>query len=73
MNLFSVLGVNHSPLAQEFSKKGIPVSYRGKLWCQIFNVDVDDVVSLTISALYCTHSKYKHGMHFAGLILMFSY
>ena len=40
----TVVGVNHAPLAQEYSKKGVPMSYRGKLWAQILNVIVGDVV-----------------------------
>ena len=40
-----VLGQNHAPLAQEYAKKGVPLSYRAKIWTQILNVSVDDIVS----------------------------
>lgn len=38
-----VLGAQRSALAQEFAKKGCPLSQRGALWCQMLGVDVDDV------------------------------
>ena len=34
----------HAPIAQEYAKKGVPLSYRAKIWTQILNVNVDDVV-----------------------------
>ena len=40
-----VLGQSHAPLAQEYAKKGVPLSYRAKIWTQILNVSVDDIVS----------------------------
>lgn len=40
-----VIAATHSPLAQEYAKKGCPVSNRGQIWCHILNVHVDDVVS----------------------------
>lgn len=43
--LFVVIGASHAPLAQEYSKKGVPLSFRAKLWMQILNVTVDDIVS----------------------------
>ena len=44
--MVSVIAAQQSPLAQEFAKKGSPVSYRGQIWCQILNVNIDDVVSM---------------------------
>lgn len=43
--MISVLAVGHSPLAQEFAKKGCPIGFRARLWCQILNIAVDEVVS----------------------------
>ena len=40
-----MIAAQHSPIAQEFAKKGTPVSYRGQIWCQVLNVHIDDVVS----------------------------
>ncbi|XP_071087662.1 TBC1 domain family member 19-like isoform X1 [Haliotis cracherodii] len=39
----NVIKANHGPLAQEYAKKGCPVSLRGDLWCQMLVVEVDDV------------------------------
>ncbi|ESO89527.1 hypothetical protein LOTGIDRAFT_234336 [Lottia gigantea] len=41
-----VIGVNHGPLASEFTKKGSAVGLRSELWCQMLGVQVDDVAVL---------------------------
>ena len=41
----SVINANHGPVAQEFSKKGCPISLRAMLWLQMLGVEIDDVVS----------------------------
>ncbi|XP_064637266.1 TBC1 domain family member 19-like [Lineus longissimus] len=38
-----VLAVSHSPLTQEFAKKGCPIGQRAELWCQMLGVTMDDI------------------------------
>ncbi|XP_052795180.1 TBC1 domain family member 19-like isoform X2 [Mya arenaria] len=37
-----VITADHGPLAQEYAKKGCPISLRGDLWCQILGVIIDE-------------------------------
>lgn len=37
-----IQGHQHA-LAQEFAKKGCPLSYRSALWCQILGIEVEDI------------------------------
>lgn len=41
-----VINANHGPVAQEFSKKGCPISLRAMLWLQMLGVEIDDVDKL---------------------------
>lgn len=43
--MFSVIANDHGPLAQEYSKKGCPVSLRAELWCQMLGIYLDEFVS----------------------------
>ncbi len=35
-----------SPLAQEFCKKGCPLTYRAEMWCQILGIELADIDSM---------------------------
>ena len=45
VSVLSVVEMEHGPVAQEFAKKGCPITYRVDLWKQILGVQVDDIVS----------------------------
>jgi hypothetical protein len=53
-----VLAVSHSPLAQEFAKKGCPIGQRADLWCQMLGITMDDIVSLITLFLHFNLEKY---------------
>ena len=40
-----VLQANHSPLAQQYAKKGCPGGLRAELWASMLGVATDDIVS----------------------------
>ena len=58
--IFSVVGVNHGPLACEYSKKGSTVSLRSELWCQMLGVQIDELVCsyLTTYIVYIVNRGY---------------
>lgn len=41
-----VIAGDHGPLAQEYAKKGCPISLRAELWCQILGIELDEFDTL---------------------------
>ena len=57
-------------MAQEFAKKGVPLSYRAKLWAQILNVIVEDVVSSLLKVFFHDSSKVNEEFTFVNFIVV---
>jgi len=49
--------MKHGPVAQEFAKKGCPITYRVDLWKHILCVHVDDIVSMSLYAPSKSHAQ----------------
>lgn len=62
----SIIQVQQIALAQEFAKKGCPISHRSAIWCQILGIEVEDIDILYYEQL--KNCVFKHDLLVDNLV-----